>query len=233
MDTGFVGDLVLMMLSYMYIILVIFVADMAGKTLNLSKKTARKILHILTGNLVLALPFYSHPVFPLMVASPFILITLLASPHSPLENVRKKLSLLSDKTEIGHPLGLVFYSFSFTILTALFFNRPQIVAAGVMPMAYGDGAAALIGEHYKKLKYKVIADKSVVGSLALLTFGFVSLALSLFFYSFFPSPEQFDIIRLSLSVSLLATLVEALSPRGADNLFVPISCATLAYFLVK
>jgi len=230
---AFFRDLVLMLVSYIYIGFIIFVSDRAGKNFNLSEKMTRKILHVLIGNLVLILPFFSHAVFPLMVASPFIFITFLASPYSPVKSLRNKLSMLSDKTEVGHPLGLVFYSLSFTVLTALFFDRPYIVAVGVMPMAYGDGFAALIGEQYGKWKYRIFADKSVIGSLGMLLFSFLSVACSLSFYSFFHQFQTFEILILSLYLSLWATIIEALSPRGIDNLLVPLTCAVLFSLWVK
>jgi len=228
-----IRDLILMVISYVYIIFVIVFADRAGKTFNLSGKTSRKILHILTGNIVLTIPFYSHPIFPLMVAIPFIAITFLASPYSPLPSVRNKLSMISDKTEIGHPLGLFFYSISFTLLTALFFDWPFIIVAGIMPMAYGDGFAALIGERFGKWKYKILAKKSVEGSISMLLFSFISVACSLLFYSLYSPIQLPSVFTLSLSVSLLATFIEALSPLGIDDLLVPLTCAGLSCLLVK
>jgi phytol kinase len=234
---AFLGDLALMLVSYIYIAFVIIVSDKAEKNFNLSKKISRKLIHVLTGNLVLTLPFYNSAVFPLAVASPFILITFLASPNSPAKSLRSKLSILSDKTEVGHPLGLVFYSFSFTVLTALFFDKPYIVAVGVMPMAYGDGFAALIGERYGKWKYKIFANKSIVGSLAMLLFSFLSISCSLSFFAFLSDlriiSQISEIIELSLYVSLWATFVEALSPRGIDNLLVPLTCGALFSIFVR
>ena len=141
--------------------------------------------------------------------------------------------MISDKTEIGHPLGLVYYSISFTILTYLFFNRPSIIASGIMPMAYGDGFAALIGEQIGKWKYKIFANKSVEGSLSMFLFSFASVACSLLFFSFSSPTQISSILASSFYVSLLATFIEALSPFGLDDLTVPLACGSLSYLMVK
>ena len=208
----------------------IFVSDKAPNIFNWSKKTSRKILHILIGNLTLILPFYTHQIFPLFVAIPFIPITFFACPYSPIPNLRSKLVMLQDKTEIGHPLGLVFYSFSFSILTALFFHVPYVVAAGILPMAYGDSFAALVGERYGKRRFNIFSSwKSVEGSLSVFALSFLSVFLGLAFYSLFYTFSIVEVLVSSLSVALIALVVEAVSPKGTDNLFVPFACAAFMY----
>lgn len=224
-------NVVLMGLTYVYILSMIFVSDKVQKIFKWSAKTSRKTLHLSIGILPLILPFFNHRVFPLIVALTFIPITFLASPYSPFNGLKSKLSMLQDKTEIGHPLGLVFYSVSYTILTTLFFQMPYIVAAGVIPMAYGDSTAALVGERYGKRKYKIFTWKSIEGSVAIFCFTLLGMMLGLAYYSIFFPFSFIEMVISSLLVALIATIIEALSPKGADNIFVPLACAACMYLL--
>lgn len=218
-------------LSYVYIFSIILISDKIPKIFRWSTKTSRKTLHILIGNLIFIIPFFTHRIFPLMVAFPFIPITFLACPFSPFQGIKRKLSMLQDKTEIGHPLGLVFYSTSYTILTALFFHTPYVIAAGVLPMAYGDSTAAIVGERYGKRKYKIFTIKSVEGSLAIFGFTFLTVFIGLAFNSIFFPFSLVEIFTSSILIAFLAMVIEAVSPKGADNIFVPLACAACMYLL--
>jgi len=221
-----------MLLSYIYIISVIFIAKKTEKKFMWSQKTSRKVLHILIGNFSFILPFFSESIFPVMVAAPFVLLTFLVSPYSPIKSLKGILFGLQDTTEKGHPLGLVFYAISYTVLAALFFYMPYAIAAGILPMAYGDGAASLIGKRYGRRKYKILCQKSLEGSLAVFAGSFLSLLCGLLFYSLFYPFSAVEMVSLSLWTAVIATVVEAISPLGFDNITVPIVCA-ISFFLMR
>lgn len=231
-DQTLLTNLIVMLLSYVYIISMIFVSDKSGKIFMWSQKTSRKVLHILIGNFPFILPFFTESIFPVMVAAPFVLLTFLVSPYSPIKSSKGILSGLQDTTEKGHSLGLVFYAISYTVLAAFFFYTPYVIAAGILPMAYGDGAAALIGERYGRRKYKILGQKSVEGSLAVFAGSFLSLLCGLVFYSLFYQFSAVEMIGLSLGTAVIATVVEAISPLGFDNITVPIVCA-VSFFLMR
>jgi len=139
---------------------------------------------------------------------------------------------LKDTTEKGHSLGLVFYAISYTVLAALFFDTPHVIAAGILPMAYGDGIASLVGERCGGRKYKILSQKSLEGSLAVFAGSFLSLLCGLLFYSLFYQFSAVEIIVLPLWTAVTATVVEAISPLGFDNITVPIICA-ISFFLIR
>ena len=231
-DQTLLTNLIMMLLSYIYIISMIFISNKTEKILMWSHKTSRKVLHILIGNFPFIIPLFSESIFPVMVAVPFMLVTFLVSPYSPIKSLKGIPFGLQDTTEKGHPLGLVFYSISYTVLAALFFYTPYVIAAGILPMAYGDGAASLIGERYGRRKYKILSQKSVEGSLAVFAGSFLSLLCGLVFYSLFYQFSAVEMISLSLWTAVIATVVEAISPLGFDNLTVPIVCA-ISFFLIR
>jgi dolichol kinase len=184
------------------------------------------------GNLSFVIPFFTIKIFPALVAAPFILVTFFASPYSPAEEVSQKLKDLADITEEGHQLGLVFYAVSFTILALLFASKPPVIAAGILPMAYGDAFASIVGEKYGKRKYRILANKTFEGSITMLIASFFSFTISLAFFSMLFAFSFSDKILASLAVAAVATVVEGVSPMGFDNLTVPTLCA-LTFLLLS
>ena len=224
-------NILLMLLCYVYVVFIIFVTSKMDKILQISQKTARKFLHAMIGNLPFIIPFFTSKIYPVLVAAPFILVTFLASPYSPSKLISRRLKSLSELTEKGHHLGLVFYAISYTILAFLFSSKPYVMAAGILPMAYGDSTAALVGERYGRRRYKLVADKSLEGSTGMFCASFLSLIISLIFFSVIYSFSVIDTLIPAFATVTVVTLVESLSPRGVDNLTVPIS-GTLTFLLL-
>lgn len=211
----------LIILCYVYILFIIFVSGKIDKFLHISQKASRKFLHAMIGNLPFIIPFFTSNIYPVLVAAPFILVTFFASPYSPVENVNKRLKGLADITEEGHHLGLVFYAVSYTFLALFFASKPYVIAAGILPMAYGDSLASIVGERYGRRRYKLVADKSLEGSAAMFLGSFFSFAISLIFFSALCQFSVYEKIVPALAATAVATLVESISPMGFDNLTVP------------
>ncbi len=228
----FLDNLLLMLICYAYILIVIFVSGRMEKLLNISRKTSRKFLHAMIGNLPFIMPFFTASIYPALVAAPFILVTFLASPLSPFKTVSKRMEGLSGITEEGHHLGLVFYAVSYTILALSLGSKPYVVAAGILPMAYGDGFASIIGEKYGRRKYKFVSEKSLEGTVAMFLASFFSLSISLVFFSAVYSFSIFGKFHAVVGASIVASLVEGLSPMGFDNFTVP-CFGTLAFLLLS
>jgi len=220
MFSELLDNVLLMVFCYVYVLLIIFISGKMDK-LRISRKASRKFLHAMIGNLLFVIPFFSLIIFPFLVAAPFILVTFLASPYAPIKVISRRLKGLSDISEEGHPLGLVFYAVSYTFLALFFAARPYVIAAGVLPMAYGDSAASLIGERYGKRRYKLVASKSLEGSAAMFLGSFSSFALSLFFFSALYPFSVLGKIVPSVAAAVIATFAEGFSPKGFDNLTVP------------
>jgi dolichol kinase len=162
----------------------------------------------MVGNVLFILPIFdTWWVMSLLAAAPFIVLTFLMSPYSPIKSIRNRMS------ESGHGLGLVYYSISWTVLALLFFNQPWIIAIGIAAMSYGDGMASLIGMKYGKRKYNLTGDvKSFEGSAAMFLVLLVTLVIVLFYY-------QVNInLSVIVAVALVATILEGITPKGLDNI---------------
>ncbi|MEM3696578.1 MAG: phosphatidate cytidylyltransferase [Candidatus Bathyarchaeia archaeon] len=227
-------NVLLMLLCYFYILLIIFVSGRMEKILGIQRKASRKFLHIMIGNLPFIIPFFTSNIYPFLVAAPFIPITFFASAYSPFKNLSKKMKGLADITEEGHQLGLVFYAISYTVLALLFASKQyvMVLAAGILPMAYGDAIASIVGEKFGKRKYGVFAEKSFEGSAAMFLASFIVFALSLFYFSLILPFSFVDKVFSAVAVAAVTTLVEGFTPLGFDNLTVP-AFGALTFFLLN
>jgi dolichol kinase len=221
------GDIILIFTSYGYILVLILISGRLKGVLGLSSGSSRKFLHAMIGSLVLVLPFFKTSSAPVLIAAPFILVTFLASPYSPIPRLKNRLGRLANLTEEGHHMGLILYSISFTLLVVIFPTRPDVVAAGILPMAYGDSSAALVGRRMGKRV--TLNGKTFEGSVAMFAVTLVCLVVCLAFFSSFQSFTLAQRIVPSAVVALVCTVVEVLSPRGLDNIAVPILGALTFY----
>ena len=216
------SNLLVMGACYLYIVLVIIISGVIKRANILDPKTSRKFLHAMIGNLPLIMPYFTQAIYPVLVASPFIIVTFLATPYSPFPNLLNRLGSLGELTEEGHSTGLVLYAISYTLLAYLFGMSPYIVAAGIFPMAYGDSSAALIGARYGKTKFRLFEEKSVQGSIGMFLGSFLSLIFGMMYFSGIYGFSFTGQLVPILAVSLVTTVLEAVSPRGLDNILVPI-----------
>ena len=107
-----------------------------------------------------------------------------------------------------------------------------IVALAIVPMVYGDGFAALIGQKFGKVKYTVFGGtKSLEGSLTMFV---ITTVMSVFVWMVFTSigcaMPEFNLVYI-IAISAVATVCEALSYGGIDNLSVP-AITSILYYLV-
>lgn len=194
------SDLVGLIFVYGYVALLLLISE---KLLKKYPTFSRKFLHIMVGNILFILPlFTSREMITFLAAAPFILLTFLMSPYSPLK-IKDRIS------SSGHGLGLVYYAISWTVLAFFFYDQPWVIAVGIAAMSYGDGVASLIGERFGKRKYNISGDtKSIEGSLAMFLVLIATLGVVLGYYQVLP-PNYLIVVV----VALVATVFEGITPR--------------------
>ena len=226
------SDILALIIVYVYVAVIFVVAEMVLKT---RPEVSRKFLHIMVGNMIFAMPFFSDPwVMVWFLTLPITIVLFFLTEYSPIK-------IENSVTESGHALGLFFYAGIWTILIAIFTtiapaNDPKffiwIVALAIVPMVYGDGFAALIGQKFGKVKYTVFGGtKSLEGSLTMFV---ITTVMSVFVWMVFSSigctMPEFNIVNI-IMISAVATLCEAFSYGGIDNLTVP-ALTSIFYYLV-
>ena len=218
------NDIIGVLFVYLYVAVLLLVTEKI-----VSRKypiVSRKLLHILTGNIAFILPiFETREVMAFLAAGPFILFTYLMSPYSPLKKFRGKTS------EAGHSFGLVYYAITWTILAYLFFDQKIVIAIGILAMSYGDGLASVIGIKYGRKKYTLFSDtKSYIGSFAMFVFTLLLLLIAMGYYDTFELSVEIFVILIGIAG--IATVVEAGTPKGLDNLSVPFIVPAIYWIFV-
>jgi len=199
------NDITGLILVYSYVALLLILSE---KVLSKYTRFSRKFLHIMVGNVLFILPLFTNQfVITFLAAAPFIILTFLISPYSPIK-VHDKIS------SSGHGMGLVYYSISWTVLAFFFYNQPWVIAVGIAAMSYGDGVAALIGERYGKHKYNISGDtKSFEGSFGMFVVLLITLGIVFIYYNVtIPS------LLLIPCIAIVATIFESITPKGLDNM---------------
>ena len=221
-------DIIALIIVYAYVGVVFFLAE---KVLKSKPEVSRKFLHIMVGNMIFAMPFFSNPwIMLIFITVPVTIALFFLTEYSPI-------TIKNSVTESGHALGLFFYALIWSILILIYpilidSNLLWIVAMAIVPLVYGDGFAALVGAKWGRIKYHIFGgEKSVAGSLAMLA---VTAVLSVFVWVFY-SAMGYTLPELNfwyiLIISAIATICEAISYGGIDNLTVP-SVTSVLYFLV-
>jgi len=125
--------------------------------------------------------------------------------------------------------GPIYYAIAVFILTVATFHTPSfhiVGGVGLLVMAYGDGFAALIGQKYGTHTYTIFkGHKTLEGSLTMFLVSVIVIAT----YQYLEL-GQASLLHVLL-LSIVATFVEAISPHGIDNLFIPI-LVSLLYFIM-
>jgi phytol kinase len=129
-------------------------------------------------------------------------------------------------------LGTIYFPISFAVLIWLLWGRPHLLAASLMPMTWGDALAAVVGQRVGRRRYTVFGSvRSLEGSAAMCLASWLATLAPLVMLA----PAQAssgDLVLASAATALAATVVEALSPWGVDNLTVPaVSALTLVWLL--
>lgn len=128
-------------------------------------------------------------------------------------------------------LGTLFYAISIGVLAAGFWqDRPQYTAIGILVMAWGDGMAAIIGQHFGKHTYTVLnITKSWEGSLVMALVSYIVTCSVLLL----TQGNSWEIWLISLIVAIAASALEAVSKLGLDNLTVPLGSAILCSWFMQ
>ncbi len=188
------------------------------------KEASRKFIHILLSNWwLIALAFFDHVMWAVIPPITFVIVNFLSYRGNIIQ-------VMERDAEKEDGLGTVYFAFSLIPLVILSYGvtqNPLIGFVGFFIMAYGDGFAAIAGKAIKSKEYKIFGStKTIAGSSVMFITSFV-ITLSVFAYS------NTSLYALkAITVSLIATVLEAISGKGTDNITVPIVASLLTYFIL-
>lgn len=213
-----------LLLSYFYIVFVLFFSQNITK----SQEVSRKVSHILLGFWwIIVIYFLVDSFFAIIPPLSFAIINYIF-----LTGKQKNQLLRCILREEKGDVGIILYPVSLIILLLISFvvtNDAFLGGIGVMTLAFGDGFASLIGRKYPLIEFKVGKNtKSVIGCLSMFTASLISL---IFYISITKMMEiNIKLFFLCILISFIETIVEMVTPSIIDNITVPIT--TILCYLV-
>ncbi|MEA4807073.1 SEC59/DGK1/VTE5 family protein [Acetobacterium wieringae] len=205
--------------SFIYVFGVIFLAKFLER---FGKEASRKAVHILVCNWwLLAMVFFDSPLWAAVVPACFVILNYLS--------YRFQIFSSMERGAGKGDLGTVYYAISLLLLALITFgplNNPVVGGVGILIMGYGDGLAAVVGTRWPKWPYQIFgSEKTLSGSLTMLGASFLVTTLLL------AATGQSQVLIPAIALAVLATLLEAATPLGLDNLTVPLVSAGAYYYL--
>ena len=184
---------------------------------QLHPEFSRKAAHIITGLICLSFPWIFTQLWPVLVltlAITAVLLSLRLVPHL--------------KNQLGGVLGGVerdsLGEIYFPIAVAATFWLAQgnwiLYFIPVLVLTVADSVGALVGLRYGIFRFQTDeGEKSAEGSIAFFSAAFLSAHVPLLLFT---SIGRAECLLIGLTIGFLIMLLEAISWRGLDNLFIPI-----------
>ncbi|MGD9396370.1 MAG: hypothetical protein PVJ05_08090 [Candidatus Thorarchaeota archaeon] len=243
------GDIIVYFIAVFYAVIVLTIADIARKKRNLGSEVTRRIVHLFAGAAIWTVPYYPHPWVATFVALTFVVMLALANT----DRFSGFFAAMARPEDLEHNSvrGPFWYAVSITILTAIFtftgFHELYFIAgAAIHIMMFGDGMSAPIGMKYGHNSTRVIfgSNRSIPGTLSVFIFGFFGSLLAFWWFGIFSLIDPvfvtggnvlwFELIVLALVGAITATIVELVSPKGTDNITLPlITCLVMFLFAIQ
>jgi len=227
----FVWDLVATVISIVILLGIVQINAYIQKKGKVSTIITRKLVHILAGPVFVVtwmlfsgeiVSHYIAVIVPLLFVLQFITIGI---------GVIKNESFVASMSRSGDPRellqGTLYYSIVMVLMTFFWFYVPSTGINNANPTALliigcvsgGDGLADIIGRKFGRKKIGIKgSEKTFIGSIGMLVGSIlVSSILVLIFSLEVPSFNIATLILPIIVVSIVATIVEAISPKNSDN----------------
>ncbi|MBT3252716.1 MAG: DUF92 domain-containing protein [Candidatus Marinimicrobia bacterium] len=205
------------------IIFFIGIAEIARTVLKLSPELSRKFVHVMVGILVSLAPFFLQSKTPVILLGViFTILNYIAL---------RKDSLKGMHTTERVSFGTVYFPIAFTLLVIMFWDRNIVLfIVAMLVLAFSDTAATVVGERINS-KHKFILwhdKKSWPGSIAFFVMTLIVVLGAFPVYSNIisnPPLPLHHLITMAFFTAFVATVGEAVSKRGSDNLTLTLTAA--------
>ncbi|MEM9807936.1 MAG: diacylglycerol/polyprenol kinase family protein [Cyanobacteria bacterium P01_D01_bin.56] len=198
-------------------------ASEGARRLGYSPEITRKIVHIGAGHVILLAWWFRLPAWLGIAASVVFAGVALVSYRWP---------ILPGINSVGRrSWGTFFYAVSIGVLMGWCWPQgyPYLGVIGILIMCWGDGLAALVGQRWGRHVYDIFGEtKSLEGSL---TMALVSAFVVLVVLGYVQGMSS-TLVLVALGVAIAATLLEAISKYGVDNLTVPLGSTAMTLALM-
>lgn len=217
------NDLTFLGVALTCLLALILISELIRKKLGWTGEVTRKIVHTGTGILIFFACHELNSGMPLIIIGViFTLFNFLCVQFNWFAGMHS-----TDR----HTFGTVYYPLAFTVLVLAAWDSHRFIIAGAMlVLAVGDALAALIGQkvRFRHIYFLSPDKKTIEGSSAMLLSSWLALVVTFIYFGVTPD-TRISIAVISLFIALIATVVEAVSSKGSDNLTLPLSVAWILY----
>tara|TARA_Y100000310_G_scaffold101162_1_gene99072 strand:+ start:3202 stop:3921 length:720 start_codon:yes stop_codon:yes gene_type:complete len=205
-------------------------SELARVKLNWTPELSRKFVHVLVGLFVLMSPFLfvsNGP--PVALAIIFIIVNLVAIKSKKFEGMHatKRISY-----------GTIYFPLAYFILCLFWWERQITFQISLLLLTFADTAAAIVGEGVRNPEsYRPWRDqKTIQGTIVMALTSALLTGLGTTLFRSIAGMEPLELqllVPLSLFVAAMATIAEAVSDSGSDNLSIPIVTAVTYDLFLK
>lgn len=220
-------DYTALIASYLYVFGIIGLGELLRRLGHRPVDFTRKFIHIGVGMWVIGtVLLFKTWYLALIPPATFVIINTISYLLGTFKSMEQE-----DRAN----LGTIYFPIAFGAVIYYFWPQPVLMVAAMMPLTWGDAMAAVFGEHYGQYRFSIGGRiRSLEGSIAMLFFSWVTTSLALFAMPYLVGKPLINWMMALLyggAVSLVCTVVEALSPWGTDNLTVPAAAVLMLHLL--
>ncbi len=239
-----VWDIVAFFISLIVILMLVQINAKIEQSGKLSTDVTRKVIHIFAAPLwVLTWMLFSGEWtsrYLAIIVPLFFVLQFVAIGTGKVENK----DFVDSMSRSGDPKELLGGTLYYALLMVFFGITSFYSAPGVTSplaiivfacLAGGDGLADVIGRKYGgDKKFGIMgSERTLAGTIGMFLGSFLFSFILMFIFSFeINAWNPIPLLLPLLVISLVATIVEAISPKGLDNWTVPIVVSILLIFIV-
>lgn len=199
------------LLCLLYIFLIIGLAEGLRRWRGYTSSFTRKVIHIGVGMMSWGLHYlFDAPWLFIVACVAFMVLNFLDWKYGFLAAMAS-----SDRSN----LGTVYFPLAAAVVAYLLWETPPLMVAALMPLTWGDGLAPVVGKLYGRRVYKVhTSTRTLEGSAGFFVAGFIFTWLALWAVAGTPDISPAQALLPALVITLVTTVVEAISILGVDNL---------------
>ncbi len=222
-----IHNILITIAGIIYVFSVVGIMDWFVKTKNFPQDISRKIVHISAGSWLIFWLFYdpTHWSKYLNIAPAFIWTVLLiikGFTAKPDDEAVKTMTRTGDRRELLK--GPLYFTLIMNLMGTVFMYQ-EVALTAIGLLGWGDGLAPVFGKRFGKHKFKILSEKSIEGSISFFIFGIFGASIFQFIIL-----GEVNFVNI-FYCSIIATIVEAASPKDLDNFLIPLS-VLLFYFIM-
>ncbi len=209
------------------ILCVLVFTELIYRRFGFRGEVTRKFAHFTASLATTTFPFLFNSHWYVLVLALFFFLVLFLSRHG---SQLKSIHDIERKSVGGYMLPLAVY---ITFLIAETYDSKLIFILPMLVLGICDPMAGMLGMNFKRNNKNIRIfghelQKTWLGSGSFLVSAFIISVIALYFSTMDFTLKTF---WLALGIASVSTVVEMLSWRGTDNLFIPVSVAVMLILL--